>query len=244
MNAHSPPNFLEFIGTESQQIMTALVNCREEFDAFSHLDHLYRAPLAHREVSERNMILHQLLIFTHYHLYFSVSCFMRCHLSEAFSSVRVAIDAALVAHTIISDRSSQEAYFNRSKPYDKLVRHYRNMIRDGKSRSKLVPFLIDRHDFCSQYASHADLSVFVHRASIVRDMLFVEYFQFPRDPSEMSQIMYSLIRDFTVVLDIFSPYLVDEIKIVTNDWRDALHQLGAMLENRIKLIDTGRNDEK
>ncbi|MBF0268549.1 MAG: hypothetical protein HQL44_08150 [Alphaproteobacteria bacterium] len=233
-------NLLKFLGTEHQQILTTLVTCREEFDAFSQLDALYQAVLANREVSGQNLVLHQLFIFAHYHLYFAISTLMRCHLSEAFASARVAIDAALAAAIMIEDRSLQAAYIKREKPFDKLVRHYKNLIRDSKSVPEMVPHLIKRHDFCSRYASHADMDVFIHRSSVIEgpgDVLAVGYFQFPDSPNMMRMYILQLLHDFIVVLDTFSAFFVDEIRFAPENWRQALRGLGNFVEDRLRILE-------
>jgi len=90
----------------------------------------------------------------------ATACLFRCHLSEAFGSLRSAIDGALVAAYIIKDRPSQEAYFERRKPFDKLIRHARNPIKEkrlGKLPHPQIPNLIEMHDASSRFASHADI---------------------------------------------------------------------------------------
>jgi len=84
-------------------------------------------------VHENEVVIFQLLTVTHYHFLFSTACLMRCHLSEAFASARVAIDAALIAAQIIYDRASQTAYAKREKPFDSFARYLGNLIKDKKS---------------------------------------------------------------------------------------------------------------
>jgi hypothetical protein len=163
---------------------------------------------------------------------------MRCHLSEAFSSARAAIDGAFVAAQIIYDRSSQVAYAKRTKPFDKLVRHLKNLMRNQKQLPhSLVPELLKLYDVCSTFSSHADASSFVHRVKATEDeagktRLSVEYFQFARNETERRIHAITLFHTFVMILDTFSEFLVTEQRIVSAQWRDALHALGGRIERQ------------
>jgi hypothetical protein len=166
----TPPNLLQFESTEHLQFSTTLVNCPDEIRALQHLHGLYLAAMSNQTIAPKNIVIFQLLTFVHYHFLFASTCYMRCHMVEAFSSARAAIDAALVAAQIIHDRSSQEAYINRTKPFDKLVRYFKNLIKDKKPiPSPLIEHLINFYDTCSQFASHADVQTFMHRLDFVKD---------------------------------------------------------------------------
>lgn len=238
--AFGSPNILEFVSTENQQFLTTLVNCREEFDIASHLHALYAAALTDQEASERDVIIFQFLMFVHYHFLFATSSYMRCHMAEGFSSARAAIDGALIGAQIIHDRDSQSAYLNRTKPFDKLNRHFKNLIRDSKPLPHpLVPHLIEQHDHCSQFASHADVATFAHRLEILaspQPMLSVGYFQIPRDTNTMKHHFLGLLHIFVIALDVFSNFLIDEHKSLPGHWRDELRHVGRQIEERQKTL--------
>ena len=173
-NVHDEPlELFRFVSLEHEQFLVAIANERDELRAVNHIQGLYSAALSHTKLTDKaDLIVFQLLGFTHYHFLFSTACLFRCHLAEAFNSLRSAIDGALVAAYIIHDRSMQDAYFNRSKPFDKLMRHIGNFIRD-KRLDKLphpqIPTLIAMHEACSRFASHADIDTFAHRMRQFRD---------------------------------------------------------------------------
>jgi hypothetical protein len=233
-----PPDLLQFVSTEHQQFLTSLVNCHDELKTLSHVHGLYFAAMSNRTADPSTIIIFQLLTFVHYHFLFSSSCYMRCHLSEAFSSARAAIDAALIAVQIIHDRNSQVAYIERTKPFDKLIRHFKNLIRDNKPLpDEKIKHLIQQHDSCSQFASHADVQTFTHRLDFhgdVPDLMSFGYFQFPRDPATMKHHFLGLLHIFVVSLDVFSGFLVDEHKVLPDHWRQELRHLGGKIETRQK----------
>jgi hypothetical protein len=189
-------------------------------------------------IEPKNIVIFQLLTFIHYHFLFASTCYMRCHMAEAFNSARTAIDAALITAQTIHDRSSQEAYINRTKPFDKLVRYFKNLIKDKKPLpSPLIEHLINFYDACSQFASHADVQTLMHRLDFVKDpfqqdFMSFGYFQIPREPSKKKGHFLDLLRIFVVTLDIFSTFLVEEIKSVPAEWRDELHHLGRTIQQR------------
>jgi hypothetical protein len=233
-----PIDIIKFVGIEHEQILVSLANGTEELKIIGHLQGLYRVPMSNATVGENEFVLLQLLIFTHYHFLYALACHMRCHLSEAFASARTAVDAALIAAQIIHDRASQVAYARRTKPFDKLNRHYKNLIRDNKPLPHaLIPDLIKLHDSFSSFASHADITSFVHRIEKVEgdtSTMAVQYFQFAKNKAERQIHGLRLLHTFVVVLDVFANFLVEEVKSVPGQWRDELHRLGGKIERQME----------
>ncbi len=220
----SPIDIVRFVSIENEQFLTSLANNNDDLKIVNHIQGLYNAAMSNVTVEENDYVIFQLLTFTHYHFLFSVSCNMRCHLSEAFASARAGIDAALVAAQIIHDRSSQVAYVKREKPFDKLLRHFRNLVKDSKPLPHpLVPALIKLHDLFSSFASHADIYSFVHRVKRVekdgKSVMAVQYFQFAINKIERNIHMTSLLHTFVMIVDVFSDFLVAEQKTVPELWQ-------------------------
>jgi hypothetical protein len=232
-----PIDIVRFVGIENEQFLISLANNPDDINVINHIQGLYNAAMANLIVDQNEFVIFQLLTFTHYHFLFATSCIMRCHLSESFASVRVAIDAALIAAQIICDRASQIAYVNREKPFDKLIRHYRNLIQYKKTLpNALVPELIKLHDSFSSFASHADIASFVHRVKSTetagRKVMAIEYFQFAKNKDEKKIHTLTLFHTFIMILDVFSDFLVQEQKAVPVEWQTELRGLGATLEQR------------
>jgi hypothetical protein len=230
-----PLDLLKFVAVENEQFMISLVKDREAFRAVSHIQGLYDAACSNRATGENDIVVFQLLSFTHYHFLFSATCLMRCHLSEAFTSARVAIDAALIAAQIIHDRASQVAYTKREKPFDNFARYLGNLIRDGKPLPHpLVPTLRDLYKTISTFAGHADVGSFVHRVKLTDDgdqrMLSVEYFQFAHNDTERKIHALTICHTFVMILDVFSDFLVSAQQDVPKEWQDELHGLGQTIE--------------
>jgi hypothetical protein len=243
-----PLDLLRFVSIENEQFLVSLANNRDELKILSHIQGLYDAATAEKNVDENDMAVFQLLTFTHYHFLFSSACLMRCHLSEAFASARAAIDGALVAAQIIHDRASQVAYTKREKPFDNFARYLGNLIKDKKpSPHRLVPDLIGLHKSFSSFAAHADVGSFVHRVKFTGEpqgrMLTFEYFQFAQNETERKIHALTLFHTFVMILDVFSDFLVSEQKVVPKEWQDELRGLGGAIERHHDELKAGLQAE-
>jgi hypothetical protein len=233
-----PPSLFEFLGLEHQQVLVSIAKGREERVVIARLEGLFREALSFDSVIEDEAVIFQLLTLIHYHFLFATTCHLRCHLSEAFASARVAIDAALIAAQIIDSPASQVAYVKREKPFDNLMRHLGQRIKDGKPLPhRLVPLLVKQYKLISTFASHADVSSFIHRVRTTREdgeitWMGVEYFQFARNDAERKLHGFAIFHTFVMTLDIFSDFLILEKKAVLEKWRDELHHLGGEIERR------------
>jgi hypothetical protein len=226
-----PPDLLRFVSAENANFLNTFANLSDEKDILTKLEGLYAAVITPpRAIPENDIVLFQLLQLTHYHFLFSLSCLMRCHLSEAFASVRVAVDAALIASVIIDDRSAQVAYVKREKPFDKLNRYLKNLIDKGTNLHHAVPQLLKLHGICSSFASHADIGAFVHRVMISKDgdkrKIDLQYFQFANSEARRKVHCFNIFYCFVLILDLFSDYLVEERKAVSAEWRKDVIRLG------------------
>lgn len=229
-----PPDLLEFESTEHRNFLSSLVSYHDEINILYHIHDLYARSMTNRTTDRNRIIIFQLLAFVHYHFLVATSSYMRCHMAEGFNSARAAIDGALIASQIIHDPASQFAYINRTKPFDKLIRHFKNLIKDKKPLPHpVIEQLIRQYDVCSQFASHADIQTFAHRLefpSQPQEMLSVRYFQFARDEETRKHYFLGLLHIFVLTLDIFSGFFVDEKKCLPQEWRQELHDVSRQLE--------------
>lgn len=232
-----PPDFIQFSNVEAQQLARTIELCPNEMKFIAKIQELYISAMRGQNANPSEATLLHLLALIHYNFLFSSITYARGHLAEACNSARVAIDAALIAAHIMYDRASQVAYIERKPPFDKLIRHYNNLIRDKKSLpNDLIPVLIKQHNFFSQYSSHADADSFVYRSELLEtDGLAsakISYFQIPQNIDHFKHHFLGLLKTFIVTLDIFSSYFVDERKTSPITWRDELRITGKKIEDR------------
>lgn len=246
-------NLLSFLGHEHTNFLVSFNALRQEFALFAHLDLLYQAGIRGDPVPPSNWVQMQLLLFCHYHLYYATSTLLRCHLSDAFASLRTAIDASLHAYRIIEGHGTPEQYINRDKTFIHSANYVRRKREKDASVMPLAEHLLKIHEACSRFASHADFDAFGHRLELVRKgtpMLKVHYFQHPKDVPEFQFYAVTMLHTFVVILNVFEKVLVD-LKRVDQSWSKKLRAIGTRLEEWRKQLrepsiptrDTSDNDE-
>jgi hypothetical protein len=229
-------NFLEYIGTEEQNLLTSINNFRQEFDIFYNIDRLYQEPIKRLVVSKDNIIIPQLYLFVHFHLYFSMSCLLRSHLSECLASMRKAIDASLSAYKIILEPLFSEKYLDRDKYFQFIKGSLQREIGKDSSKYPLAHALITIHEACSQFGSHADDSSFFHRLETKeipetnQDQIFLHYFQFPRNHEEYKFYYIVTLQAFYQMFLVFKLFLDKTLKIIDPKWENTISALGPELE--------------
>jgi hypothetical protein len=229
-------NFLEYIGIEEQNLLTSLNNFRKEFDLFYNLDRIYQEPRRRLIISEDNVLVPQLFLFVHFHLYFSISCFLRLHLSECLASVRKAIDASLSAYKVILEPDFSTKYVNRDKYFQFIKSNIQREIDKDSAKYPLAYGLIEIHDACSEFGSHADISSFFHRLETKeipgtkQDQLLLHYFQYPRNLEEHRFYYIVTLQAFYRMFLIFKLFLDSTLRIIDPKWESTIKVLGPKLE--------------
>lgn len=200
--------FPGFLAVQEENLLASIMNFRDGLDLFARLDGLYRGlPKIDSGDVKGDFALGLLYYRTHFHYYFGASCFLRCHLSEALATTRIAIDAALSAYRIALEPARGGAFLERSDYFQHIKRNIKKEIRDDGSMYPLAHGLIKLHETCSEFGSHADASSFAHRVDFAEEeggwqAVRFQYFQFPSDPIRHG-------RDLTVFLEaFFQMYLI------------------------------------
>lgn len=236
-------DFLAYLGAEENHFLATFASFRHEFDVFIHLDGLYLKAISHAKAThDDDVIVLQLLLFVHYHYYHSAATLLRCHLSEALSSLRAAIDAGLTAYRIIEDRPSQMQYIQRDKSFQYPKSFFQKAHKKNPNTFPLAAPLLNRRDACSRYGSHADIESFAHRLELPKEpgqMLRLHYFQRPKNQREFAWYYLLLMHTFLIILQVFDKFLVQEKRYVTSEWSNSIPQLGKYLE---KLMEDAREE--
>ncbi len=207
-------DFLQFLAGEERNMLTSLVNFRSEFDVFSHLDGLWRGAIERIDVPEKEQTIPALFLFVHFQLYISVAALIRAHLSESFASTRKAIDAALSAYEMILEPNQIPQYEARDKHFQFIKSHIAKIRKDDPARYPLAEQLLQQHEMCSEFGSHADISSFVYRTEMKgtdkpnKSILLFHYFQFPRDPEEFHWHFIELLLAYYQMLEVFKPMVL------------------------------------
>lgn len=229
-------NFTEYLGHEEQNLLTTLTNFRKEFDLFFNIDKIFQEPLSRLETSEKDFLIPQLYFFVHYHLYFSVSCLLRSHLSESLNSTRKAIDASLTAYKLILEPDLTEKYIKRDNYFQYIKSNIQREIKNGETKYPLARTLLNLHDMCSQFGSHADISSFFHRLefketnSANKAHVMLHYFQFPRNDEEYRLYYLATLQAYFQMFLVFKIFLDQKLKIYDPKWEKTISIMGPELE--------------
>lgn len=247
--------FHEYLGAEEQNLLASILNFRTELDLLGQLDDIFQSPIPRLRIPEEDeagLLVGQLYLFVHFHLYFSVSCLLRSHLSESFSSTRKAIDASLTAYKIILEPETARRYIERDRYFQSIKSRLQNEIEKDSFKYPLAHILIKLHDSCSEYGSHADISSFVHRIEMKElpganaDLLQVHYFQFPRNSTEYKFYFVLTLQVFLQTFRIFKAFFNERLKIIDPGWEASIEKLNTHLEQlrqqHYAAIDTQGND--
>lgn len=209
-------NLLAFIGAEETNLLVTMTKCHRDIEFFPLLDGAYQAPIRFIDVNindEHKKTILSLYLFTHYHLYFSTACLLRCHLSDSLGSTRKAIDATLTAYRLIDEPATLTQYHERHRNYQNIKSYMARQMTHDKTKFTLARELIKLHDLCSEFGSHADISSFIHRVSVEstqkegKGLLKVNMFQTPNRDIELRGYLAQTLLAYAQMVKVFSAFL-------------------------------------
>ena len=210
-------NLLEFIGIEETNLLVTMAKFHTDIvQVFPKLDGAYQAPLGFIDIKiddAHKQTVMALYLFTHYHLYFSTVCLLRCHLSDSLGSTRKAIDATLTAYRLIEEPATLEQYHQQHRHYQAIKSYMDRARRHDATKYPLAGRLIELHDLCSEYGSHADISSFVHRITIApteeagKGLFKVQMFQTPDTDLAHRAYLVETLLAYTEMAKVFSTFM-------------------------------------
>lgn len=229
-------DFLKFIAGEEQNLLTTLINLRPDFDVFSHLDDLYRGPVDFLDVSIGEEVIPSLYLFVHYHFYLSVASLSRAHLSECLASTRKAMDASFSAYEMLLHPETIKLYKNQDKKFQFIKGTIAKERKADESTYPLAANLLELHEICSEFGSHADISTFTHRVEVretdnpKKKKLMFKYYQFPSDKEEYHAYFVETLLAYYEMLLIFKPMLLEKAVGLDAGWDAEVASVGTVLE--------------
>lgn len=237
-------NLLEYLGVEETNLLVSMANFHRDVHFFREVDGLFQAPLPHIDVKVKDfdkltpeelysITVMTLFLFTQFHLYLSTTLMLRCHLSDSLASTRKAIDATLTAYRLMRFPHTVADYNVGHKSYKFIKSTIDRESKQDASRYPLAGLLIEFHELCSEYGSHADVGSFIHRlkvehtGTVNKQMLKHVMFQLPEDPREQR---YYLVRTF-LIFCVMAKVYVDFMPSVaptfdSKAWSARIEQIG------------------
>ena len=203
--------FSEFISSEEYNFSISNLRLKKEFLFFSEIDFIYKEYFkiiqSLKIKPNHESVIWSLMYFVHFNFYFSISTFMRGHCTEAFNPIRRAIDAGLTAYLIIEDNDSAKDYLNGGRRFINVKQTIRNERTSNPSKYPLAKGLIELHETCSAYASHADIRSFIHSLEIKKNKMDFKYFSIPENNNEFKLYFIVSIMSFYYLFKIFKIFI-------------------------------------
>lgn len=227
--------FPEFTAKEEQNLLISLLKYRPDFEVFTRLDRLFQKPIPLLKIPPTEDTLPKLYLFTHFHLYFSISQLMRAHLSESFASTRKAIDATLSAYEMILHPETIPLYIARNIKFQSIKGHISRARKNDSNSYPLAEELIELHSICSEYGSHADVSSFLHRSETKEENIVVQYFQFPQNEGEYHLYYAETLLAYTQMLIVFTPMLTKYAQNLEKSWEEELNKIHTALKAEVEI---------
>jgi hypothetical protein len=209
-------NLLEFLGTEQTNLLVTMVKCHPDIAGpLPILDGAYQTPLRFIDVNmkdEHKQTVLALYLFTHYHLYFSTTCLLRCHLSDSLGSTRKAIDASLTAYRLIEEPQTLGQYYEGHRHFQNIKGFVARIRKHDATKYPLAAQLIALHELCSEFGSHADISSFIHRIAVEKEkgqpkgLFKVLMFQLPNTDVELRGYVVQTLLAYTLMAKIYGGF--------------------------------------
>lgn len=249
-------NLLEYLGAEETNLLVSINLCKRDVDFFPKLDGLFQEPLKHIDLKIKNRVdlkhedIHRMTVLTlylyvHYHLYSAFSTMLRCHLSDALSQVRKAIDATLTAVRLIQKPTTLEDYLERRAEYRNIKRVISDANKKPETEYPDTGPLVEMHEICSQFGSHADVSSFIHRVEMTepddlgKSLLRVLMFQKPDSDLEFRYHLVRMLSSFALMLWLFRDFVADlAVGMEKGKWVAAIRDTNLAVQNEAQQIES------
>lgn len=219
-------HLLEYLGAEETNLLVSMNLCKRDMDFFPKLDGLFQEPLKYIDLKIKNraalthddkhrMAVLTLYLYVHYHLYSAFSTMLRCHLSDALSQSRKAIDAAFTAARLIREPATLTDYFDRHRDYRNIKRTVSDANKKQETEYPDTGPLVEMHEICSQFGSHADVSSLIHRVEITepnelgKSLMRLLMFQKPDSELEFRYYLVQILVSFAQMLWLFRNFVGD-----------------------------------
>lgn len=160
-------DILEFISAEHHNEMVSIANLKSELGFLQELDEIYQDTLRAFSANENNDV--QVMVSTmslqaHSELYVGMSQFLKSHLSKAFMSLRISIDASFNAYYFIKNPKNTRAFLEEDSPLQKKIfwRIKDHITKNTKGHS-LIQRLAKIHEIASNFSAHSSLQSIVYK---------------------------------------------------------------------------------
>lgn len=248
-------HLLEYLGVEETNLLVSMNLCKRDMDFFPKLDGLFQEPLKYIDLKVKNraelthddkyrMTVLTLYLYVHYHLYSAFSTMLRCHLSDALSQTRKAIDAAFTAARLIREPATLKDYLDRHADYRNIKRTVSDANKKQETEYPDTGPLVEMHGICSEFGSHADVSSFIHRVEMTepdelgKSLMRLLMFQKPDSDLEFRYYLVQILASFSQMLWLFRDFVGDVAKGIEKEkWVAVIAQTISAIQKESEQIE-------
>lgn len=217
-------NILEFISFEHNNELVSLANLKGELGFLQELDEIYQGILHAFSASKNSdvqFMVSTVYLHAHSEFYVGMAQFLKSHLSKAFMSLRIAIDASFNGYYFIKNPKDTHAFLEENHPLQRKVfwRIKDYMAKNAKGHS-LIQSLVKIHEIASDFSAHSSLRSIVYKYKHIVDTeqkkeeVQLNYF----DAVELRDFLayyFALLKGYFMVFQLFyNEFFKKEFRIV------------------------------
>lgn len=228
-------NIIEFIGLEYHNELASVANLKEEFLFLKELDEIYQEIQHAFMATPNNQIITIMFLQAHTEFYVGMSQFLRCHLSKAFLSLRIAIDASFNAYYLTKHSEHTKDFIDDKGPLQKKVFwRIKDYISKKPQVFPLAHKLIKIHEVASNFAAHSSMQSIAYKYESENKEMLLCYF----DKLQINEFMWHyfvlLIGYFKIWQLFYNCFFINELKIVCpeRDRRVAAFEKNLILKSK------------
>ena len=234
-------NIFEFVSFEHHNELVSIANLKGELGFLHELDEIFQDTLHAFTVNKNNdvqFMVSMMYLQAHSEFYIGMSQFLKSHLSKAFMSLRIAIDASFNATYFIKNPKDISAFLEENHPLQKKIfwRIKDYTVKNTKGHS-LIQRLAKIHEVASNFSAHSSLQSIIYKYKHVIDAeqkkeeVLLNYFD-AMESRDFLAYYFALLKGYFMVFQIFyNDFFKKEFRIICPEREKRISDF----ENKINL---------
>lgn len=205
-------NILEFIGFEQHNELVSVANLKGELGFLQELDEIYQETKDAFPANKNNdthIMVGLMFLRAHSEFYVGMSQFLKSHLSKAFLSLRIAIDASFNAYYFTKHPEHAKDYMDEKSPLQKKIFwNIKKYVDDRTKEFPLAQSLIKIHELSSNFAAHPSFESLVYKYQHIvsneqkREEIKLNYFD-GLNFADFMAYYFSLLKGHFMIFQLF-----------------------------------------
>lgn len=237
-------NILEFMGFEQHNELVSIANLKGELGFLQELDEIYQETkdaFPANKNKDTHIMVGLMFLRAHSELYIGMSQFFKSHLSKAFLSLRIAIDASFNAYYFTKHSEHAKDYIDeKSLLQKKIFWRIKDHISKNAKEFPLAQSLIKIHEIASNFSAHPSFSSLIYKyqhlvsAEPKKEEIKLNYFD-GLNFADFMAYYFILLKGYFMVFQLFyACFYKKEFKIEYPDREKRIAALEMKLNQRGK----------